>query len=347
MLYILAIIGTLLLLFYIFLLFSLSENDWTLAAYAKIFDNMEKIKKLETIRLRKQEEMEERSAFLRKLFSKDKSSKKIEDLKLQNEQISEGRLKYISIFYMPGYVIQRKFDLVGRSSIYRKLYDAVSEFYGKKYAQQKTMQVYAIVLSLPILGLGLVFVFGAIQLALGNKDILLLLILGVALILVFVFAFVDEVMSKAKRRRESIEMYFPNMLSKFALLVTSGMPVSSAWKEVAYSEHTPLYRELQMTSMELDNLVSPQEAYGNFATRCNTKQTSRFAASIMQSIEKGNLEIADMLRAMAKEAWQERKYGAKKNAERANAKLLIPSMVLFITILFIILAPIAMSFSSF
>lgn len=336
MLFILAIIGTLFLGFYIYLLFIITVDDWKVAAYAKIFDNMEKIKKLEVSYSEAEKPSKEK-----------KLAKAIQALQTQNERISQGELKYIPLVFMPGYVLQRKYSSVGRGNFYRKLYESVSEYYGRKYAAQKTAQVFATLLSLPILGVGLSFLLSAYAIGGGNKGGIVLAIVGILVVLILTYTFYDEVAGKARRRREQIEIHFPSMLSKFALLVTSGMTISRTWKEVAYSEHTPLYKEMQMTSQELENLVSPEEAYGNFVGRCNTKQTTKFAASIMQSMEKGNAEIAVLVRGMAKEAWQERKHGAKKNAEKANGKLLIPTFLLFITILFIILAPMMTSFSSF
>jgi tight adherence protein C len=121
--------------------------------------------------------------------------------------------------------------------------------------------------------------------------------------------------------------------------------MDKAWKQTAYSQESELYREMRRTSEELDNLVSPEAAYGDFINRCNTKETAKLASAILQNLSKGNAEIAMLLKNMAHEAWQERRRTAKRDAEKANSKLMIPTMLLFIAILVMIMVPVAMNFS--
>jgi tight adherence protein C len=159
-----------------------------------------------------------------------------------------------------------------------------------------------------------------------------------------VYAIYDEVSDRVIKRRDAISRQFPNVVSKLALLVTSGMIMSKAWKETAFSQEAELYQEMRKTSDELDNLVAPETAYGNFITRCNTKETAKLASAILQNMSKGNAEIGRLLKDMAKEAWSERRHTAKRDSEKANSKLMIPTMLLFLAILVMIMVPIAMSF---
>jgi len=169
---------------------------------------------------------------------------------------------------------------------------------------------------------------------------------GSVLVLVLVYAMYDEVSDQANKRRDAIERQFPNVVSKLALLVTSGMIMDKAWKQTAYSENTQLYKEMQKTSEELDNLVSPEAAYGAFIGRCNTKETTKLASAIMQNLSKGNAEIGSLLKGLAKEAWLERRHIAKRDAEKANSKLMIPTMLLFLIILIMLMVPVAMNFQT-
>jgi len=148
-----------------------------------------------------------------------------------------------------------------------------------------------------------------------------------------------------KKRRCAICKQFPNVVSKLALLVTSGMIMDRAWKETAHSQESELYQEMRKTSEELDNLVSPEAAYGDFLSRCNTKETTKLASAILQNLSKGNSEIGRLLKEMAREAWQERRHNAKRDAEKANSKLMIPTMLLFLAILVMLMVPVAMNFS--
>lgn len=100
---------------------------------------------------------------------------------------------------------------------------------------------------------------------------------------------------------------FPNVVSKLALLVTSGMIMDRAWRETAQSQDLELYQEMRITAEELSNLVDPTTAYTNFINRCNTKETTKLASAIIQSQSKGNAEIGALLKGMAHDAWQERR----------------------------------------
>jgi tight adherence protein C len=102
---------------------------------------------------------------------------------------------------------------------------------------------------------------------------------------------------------------------------------------------------MRRTSEELENLVSPEAAYGGFIARCNTKETAKLAAAIMQNLSKGNAEIGRLLKDMARDAWQERRHTAKRDAEKANSMLMVPTVMLFLAILVMLMVPIAMNFS--
>ena len=112
--------------------------------------------------------------------------------------------------------------------------------------------------------------------------------------------------------------------------------MSKAWEETANSQNSELYLEMRKTAKELNNLVAPEIAYTNFIDRCNTKDTAKL---IIQNLSKGNAEIGRLLKSMASEAWEERQHTAKKDGEKANSLLMIPTMLLFISILIMIIMP--------
>jgi tight adherence protein C len=156
----------------------------------------------------------------------------------------------------------------------------------------------------------------------------------------------DELSDLVNKRRRAISRQFPNVVSKLALLVTSGMIMDKAWNVTANSQESELYQEMRKTAQELNNLVSPEMAYSSFINRCNTKETAKLASAILQNLSKGNAEIGRLLKDMAREAWQERRHTAKRDAEKANSKLMIPTMLLFLAILVMLMVPVAMNFSS-
>ncbi|MCL2820197.1 MAG: type II secretion system F family protein [Oscillospiraceae bacterium] len=348
--YILLITATLLITAWLVLLFRVTKEDWVQAAYAKVFDDHQLMKKLRIKDIQASEKQNGYSGFLLTVIKKiyGNSNKKIEKLETDINRLHTGNLKSVNIFLMPGYVLQREVSGIGKGNIHKMIISKCFELYGKKHATKKTKQILAKILSYPIIGVAVTLLLGAVFSATGNVTVGGSISgLGTLLIFVLIYAIYDELNDLVQKRRSAIIKQFPNVVSKLALLVTSGMIMDRAWKETAYSRESELYREMRITSKELDNLVSPEVAYSNFINSCNTKESAKLACAIMQNLSKGNAEIGRLLKDMAREAWLERRHIAKRDAEKANSKLMIPTMLLFLAILVMLMVPVAMNFSSF
>jgi tight adherence protein C len=332
------------------LLFSVTSDDWISAAYSNVYDCLKSIDKLrskDALTREKISKLHGIPAITAKIFLTTDSKKAIRKYEHKIKEIQRGNLKKISIFVMPGYVLQRKYDAIGKGSIHRTILSKCFELYGKKHAPHKAKSLLSKLLSYPIIGVAVTLMIGASVIGFGNTTAGFgIVVIGTSLILVAVYAMYDELSDKVNKRREAIIKQFPGVISKLALLMTSGMIMNRAWKETAYSQGLELYSEMRATSEELDNLVSPEAAYGNFIARCNTKETAKLASAITQNLSKGNSEIGRLLKEMAKEAWQERRHTAKRNAEKANSKLMIPTMLLLLAVLLMLMVPIAMNFSA-
>jgi len=346
MLFVVLAIGTILLIIWFALLTMPIKEDWLVAAYNRIVENLGTIDKL---RIKDAKNAERLAAYhgiahsFMKLFLGGTSDKQIEKLENQNQRIRSGDFKYVGLLDMPGYVLLRKNDSIGKSTMHRTILTKSLELYGRKYAENKAKQLLARIVSYPIIGVALTLLIGAGVMVSNPQGGIIILSVGSLLVLVLVYAMYDEISDKANKRREAITRQFPNVVSKLALLVTSGMIMDKAWNDTAFSQDLELYKEMQRTSQELSNLVSPEAAYGSFISRCNTKETTKLASAILQNLSKGNAEVGQLLKTMAKEAWSERRHTAKRDTEKANAKMMIPSMLLFLVILIMIMVPIAVS----
>ena len=331
------------------LLGKVSQDDWIVAAYNKVLDNLAMIEKWQL----KDEEKRAKlagyhgvAAAVMRLFSGGTSEKEIRKLQKRNELLQGGRFKGVGIFSMPGYVIQRTFQTIGRSGFHKTVMIKCTELYGRKHAERRARQLLAKILSYPLIGISLSLMAGALFLGMGSAMFgLVLLGVGPLMVLTLCYSLYDGLNKKAVLRREVISRQFPNVVSKLALLVTSGMIMERAWKETALSQSSELYKEMRKTSEEIDNLISPEAAYGSFINRCNTKETAKLASAITQNLSRGNAEIGRLLKELAREAWAERRHAAKRNAEKANSKLIIPTMLLFVAILIMIMVPVAINFT--
>ena len=349
MLIAISIIATLLLIIWLILLGRVTGEDWVLAAHVKVIDNYAAIKKLQIKDKQNSLQLSEFSGvavLILKLTKREDSTGKIQKLKSEIESLQKGDLKSINVFVMPGYVLLREIDAIGKGSIHKMIMSMCFELYSKKHATIKTKQLLAQMLSYPVIGVACTLMLGVIFLGVDLTTVGMAIIgIGSILVLVLVYAMYDELNDLVRKRRNAISKQFPSVVSKLALLVTSGMIMDRAWKETAYSHESELYQEMRKTSMELDNLVSPESAYSNFINRCNTKESAKLASAILQNLSKGNAEIGKLLKDMAREAWQERRHTAKRDAEKANSKLMIPTMLLFLAILVMLMVPVAMNFT--
>lgn len=350
MLFVVQALATVLAVVWLILLFMVTTEDWMAAAYARVVDI-----RLEVARLQKEDE--ERAAELAKyhgvmakvmgLFLGGSSEKRIKKLNRESEALQAGRLGSLSAFAMPGYVLFNRIDAIGHGTAHKALLSKYSELYGRKYAPNMTKQLMAQLLSYSILGVaGSLAVGSLIASAAGSAMGALITLLGTAMVLVLVYAMYDEVGDRLNKRRAAIARQFPNVVSKLALLVSSGMIMDRAWRETAMSQSGELYQEMRLTASELSNLVEPTAAYTSFINRCNTKETTKLASAIIQNQSKGNAEIGMLLRDMSHEAWQERRHTAKRDSEAANSKLMIPTMMLFVAILVMIMVPVALNFAN-
>lgn len=326
------------------------QEDWITAAYNQVLDNRtqaDNVRRKARQRREKLAEYHGAAARVMGLFLGDTGEKELRRLERDNQRLQRGDLRSVSLFVIPGYVLQRRVEGIGRSGVYKKIVSQYTEIYGKKFAINKSKQLLAKLLSYPILGVALSLMLGTLLLGSGNASAgLAVMSVGTAAVLVLVYALYDEISDQVTKRREAISRQFPNVVSKLALLVTSGMIMSRAWRETAESQELELYQEMRRTAEELDNLVDPEAAYTNFINRCNTKETTKLASAIIQNQSKGNAEIGALLKEMAHEAWQERRHTAKRDSEKANSKLMIPTMLLFVTILVMLMVPVAMNFAS-
>jgi len=133
---------------------------------------------------------------------------------------------------------------------------------------------------------------------------------------------------------------FSEIVSKLALLINAGMIMREAWNEVAYGREGIIYEEMRMACIDMENGVSEMEAIRRFGVRCIIPEIKKFAATIIQGIEKGNRELAVMLRVQSDEVWGMKQQRVRRQGAKANTKLMIPMFIMFIGVLIMIVIPI-------
>ena len=253
------------------------------------------------------------------------SLKNTELYKDLTDAIDPAKYRYPELFCV-GFSIMQLFRIDSKSKKARMRIKAISEVQGKQFAEY---YYYVINGAKWTYGFTLFVLFALFAAMAGSVPALFFGGVLAGLIMWYV----DE------ERHDQLISDFPQMLSKMTLLVNSGMMVRDAWKKIAANGDRALYKEMQLTVLEMQNGVTEIDAYKNFADRCSIKEIRRFSATMAQSLQKGNSEIALFLRNMADEMWEEKKHLVKRKGEAANSKLLIPTAMIFVGILLMIMVP--------
>ena len=245
------------------------------------------------------------------------------------------RKKFIlaEIFFI-GFGIIDMFKINLKSTKGRAKMKVISEVYGEKYAHFYHYVIFGgkITYALTLIPLGLFL--GAI-----SNDILIAA-LGIAATVAIV-AYLDvELNNAVEKKREEVLEDLPVVLSKLTLLVNAGLVIREAWTKVALSGDAPLYQEMQVTSDEMQNGVPDMEALYNFSQRVAVKEIRKFSSTISQNLQKGGMELANTLKHMTAEGWEEKKHRVKRKGALAGQKLLIPTMIMFAGIMIMIVVPI-------
>ncbi|MEY8338316.1 type II secretion system F family protein [Lachnospiraceae bacterium 62-35] len=234
-----------------------------------------------------------------------------------------------------GFIHLSHYDLHSEKA--RKRIKEIAEIKGKKYAEY----YFYIAKSASFTYLLTLIPFVLIFAAFSNEPGVALL--GVALSVLLVKYLDEQMNDKLEERREELILDLPQMLSKMALLINSGMVMREAWNKVAETGDRALYQEMRITTQEMMNGASELDAYRNFAERCSVKEIRKMTSTLIQNMQKGNKEITYFLSEMSAELWEEKKNLVKQKGETAGTKLLLPIGMIFIGILILIIVPIFMN----
>lgn len=171
----------------------------------------------------------------------------------------------------------------------------------------------------------------------------------------FVPAVVRSREEQARKKRECLlELEYPDMVSKLALLLGSGMTLQGAFRKIAFSyekkrkvhrvREMPVYDEMVIACREMESGVGEQKAYEHFGERCGGAMYRKFANILTQNLKKGSQGVVALLEQEAENAFEERKRAAKRYGEEAGTKLLFPMMIMLGIVMVILIIPAVFAF---
>ena len=238
------------------------------------------------------------------------------------------------VLYLFGFEVLARTGYSYRTRYDRKMYRCFSVLYGRKHAAYHQQISLARKISVSVL----VFILLLLLSIVLNAWIALLFAFAGAAGIVYYYD--ADTTQRLEKRRENIRRDFPEVLTSLALLVNAGLIVDKAWKMVSKAGDGLLYQEMRRASVLIDNGVSPNDAWMEFAERCSEPYVDKIISALLQNLSRGNSELVIFLKRISDESWNEQKHAARRKGETASARMLFPIMLIFLGILIMVMLPI-------
>lgn len=174
-----------------------------------------------------------------------------------------------------------------------------------------------------------------------------ILLLGGSLTILFLWK--EKQDKKEKEQKEKAQMIrdYPDIISKFTLLLSTGMSMKNVWSKIvqSYEEQKAVlgrrrvYEEMCITHREMQSGIPEAEAYERFGIRCGLAMYMKLGAMLSQNVKKGSRGFSEILRLESIQAFENRKRNAKQTGEQASTKLLLPMFGMLAVVMVMVIVP--------
>lgn len=254
----------------------------------------------------------------------------------------DGGEYFLKELYVVGFSLNDGKIFKLRGKMERNLKKQAKLLWGDRYYEYYANLAWAQFLSLTLLVVSVGFSLSGF---LKTEQLPILLIL----VLLFVAAFwnlsLSRMKEKVQQRREVCEAEFPNMVSKLALLINSGMVLREAWRVTAYGKEGTLYTLMKQACEDMENGESDIGAIYKSGVTSDSASIKKFTSAMIQGMQKGNSELADFMVSQTSELWAHKRQMALQQGEVAAGKLIIPLGITFAGIIMIIVSAAMQSMS--
>lgn len=149
-------------------------------------------------------------------------------------------------------------------------------------------------------------------------------------------------------RQSRIERALPDALDLMVVCVEAGFGINASLARVAqeFAGSVPvLASELELVTLETRAGKSSTEALRDLADRTGVAEVSALVALLVQT-ERFGTSVADALRVHADSMRVRRMQRAEEHAEKAPLKMIFPTLLIFLAVLLIVLAPAVVQFTN-
>lgn len=206
--------------------------------------------------------------------------------------------------------------------------------YGEKYAEFYTR----IILAKAYTYAHLIFCFFAVVSGMvKGASSLLMVTVGIVMAAMVAINTINDTKNKVKNRTDEYLIEFPDVATKLALMIDSGMILREAWFLVTKSTKGTLKYAMEQTCELMKNGQSDMDAIYYFGQHSGAKDIKKFASVIAQGISKGSSDLSALLMQQSAELWQVKRQRMLQKGEEAATKLVIPTTLMFVGIILVIL----------
>jgi len=157
-----------------------------------------------------------------------------------------------------------------------------------------------------------------------------------------------RISSAAGDRMKLISRRLPNAIDLLALSMSAGLDFPGSVQKIVEksgSPDDPLVEEFTLMLQSLQLGRTRRQALEEFAGRAPTEAVIEFVGAVVQAELRGN-PLVDVLRIQAEVSRRKRTVRAEESAAKAGVALAGPLILVFLTILILIVAPIVMRLQS-
>lgn len=176
-----------------------------------------------------------------------------------------------------------------------------------------------------------------------------ILIVAVLLTVILWLVSSDKLDKAYKRRQDELLRDYPGIVSRLGVLISAGLSVPESWKRMGHEyerrkkageKPSAGYEELLLSVAVLENTGQTRKAIFEFGQRCQEKQYRNLASLLISSIQKGSVQVSKQLKRETEIAFEMRKENAHIAGEKAQAKLMIPTFILFALVMAMVIFPV-------
>jgi len=153
-----------------------------------------------------------------------------------------------------------------------------------------------------------------------------------------------ELKSKLERRRQTIVLELPELLSRLLLMVNAGENVMRALEKILSRQgeaarNHPLYGELASALAAVKRGEPLAAALEEFGRRCAVPEAKLFATTLLINSRRGGETFVSALRELSRTLWERRKAVARTLGEQASSRMAFPLAIIFLLIMVLVGAP--------